>query len=116
MEKIVKPTLENESRMEAGEDFYLVHCPERVKTRKLLEHLEKMNRVIGAVNRKSGEKAKEFYRNVVKGDLDITDMLSAELVKTVENSYWDTQIAFANEIGLVCEKLGVNFFELRNLE
>ncbi len=115
MEKIVKPILESESGMKAGEDFYLVHCPERVRPGHLLYQLENFGRVIGAVNEKSGEVAKRFYRNVVKGDLDVTDVTSAELVKTIENTYRDVQIAFANEVALICENLGVDVFKIREL-
>ena len=115
MENIVKNILENESGFEAGKDFYLVNCPERVRPGHLLEQLTGLDRVIGAVNKESGEKAKSFYKQIVKGDLDITDMTGAELVKTFENTYRDVQIAFANEMSMVCEKLGANVYEVRKL-
>lgn len=115
MDCIVKPILERESGMKAGEEFYLVHCPERVRPGHLLHQLENLSRVIGAINEKSGEKAKSFYKEIVKGDLDVTDMTSAELIKTVENTYRDVQIAFANEIALMCERLGADVFEVREL-
>lgn len=115
MNSLVKPLLERESGMIAGKDFHLVHCPERVKTGKLLEFIEKTSRVIGAVNEESGERAKKIYGRIVMGNLDITDMITAEVTKTVENSYWDTQIAFANEMALICERLGVDFFKMREL-
>lgn len=113
MDKIVKPILEKESNMVAGEDFYLVHCPERVMPGRLLYNLENYGRVIGAINEISGKVARKFYSTIVRGDLDITDMITAEIVKTVENTYRDVQIAFANEIALICERLGANVFEVR---
>ncbi|MCK4635055.1 MAG: nucleotide sugar dehydrogenase [Candidatus Aenigmarchaeota archaeon] len=115
MVNIVKSVLEKESGMKAGEDFYLVHCPERVRPGHLLYQLENFNRVIGAINKESGEKAKEFYSKIVKGNLDVTDMTSAELVKTIENTYRDVQIAFANEMALICEKLGADVYDVRKL-
>ncbi len=115
MEKIVKPILEKGSGLRAGDDFYLIHCPERVRPGHLLYQLEYFNRVVGGVNRESAEKAMGFYEKIVRGDLDLTDMTSAEIVKTVENTYRDVQIAFANEIAVVCEKLGADVFEIREL-
>ena len=115
MDNVVKRVLEKESKKKAGKDFYLVHCPERVRPGHLLQQLENLSRVIGAINEKSGERAKSFYKEIVKGDLDVTDMTSAELVKTVENTYRDVQIAFANEIALMCERLGADVFEVRKL-
>lgn len=115
MDKLVKNVLEKESGMVAGKDFYLVHCPERVRPGHLLYQLENFGRVIGAVNEESGERAKEFYGKIVKGNLDVTTMINAELVKTVENTYRYTQIAFANEMAMICEKLGADVFEVREL-
>jgi UDP-N-acetyl-D-mannosaminuronic acid dehydrogenase len=115
IENIVKPALEKESGLRAGKDFYLVHCPERVMAGRLLYNLENYDRVIGGIDGKSAEKAEEFYGTICKGNLHLTDALTAEVVKTTENTYRDVQIAFANEIGLMCHELGIDAFEVRDL-
>lgn len=114
MGKVVKPILEKEG-MKAGSDFYLAHCPERVMPGKLLYNLENMNRIVGGINEASTKRAIEFYKKTVKGTLYPTDMTTAEIVKTTENAYRDTQIAFANEVAIICEKLGSDFYKVREL-
>lgn len=82
---------------------------------KLLYNIENLDRVVGGVDKKSQELAVELYRHIVKGKLYPADCLTAEVVKTVENAYRDVQIGFANEIALICEKLGVDVFKVREL-
>jgi UDP-N-acetyl-D-mannosaminuronic acid dehydrogenase len=115
MEKVAKPILERESNLKAGEDFFLANCPERVMPGRLLQNIKEYDRVVGGINEKSAESAKELYSHIVEGELYPTDSLTAEIVKTTENAYRDVQIAFANEIALICEKLGVNAYEVRGL-
>jgi UDP-N-acetyl-D-mannosaminuronic acid dehydrogenase len=115
MEDIVLPILEENSGFKVNEGFYLVHCPERVMPGKLLHNLENCDRVIGASCKKAGELAKAFYSHIVKGNLDVTDLLTAEVVKTAENTYRDVQIGFANELALVCRELGADFWKVREL-
>ncbi len=115
MERVVRPTLEESSGLRAGEDFYLAHCPERVRPGKLLYNLEHMPRVIGGMTPEAGQLALELYRHIVQADLDVTDCLTAEIVKTTENAYRDVQIAFANEIALLCESLGADVWRVREL-
>lgn len=115
MDTVVKPILESFSGLIAGTDFYLANCPERVTPGKLLHNLRNYNRVLGGVNKESAEKALLFYKDIVKGTIDLTDCLTAEIVKTAENAYRDVQIAFANEIALICEKLGADAFRVREL-
>lgn len=115
MDKVVKPILEENSHLKVAKDFFLVHCPERVMPGKLLKNLTTLDRVIGSVDKQGGEAAKLLYQNITSGKLNLTDCLTAELSKTIENAYRDTQIAFANEIALICEKLGIDFFKLKNL-
>jgi UDP-N-acetyl-D-mannosaminuronic acid dehydrogenase len=112
--KILK-VLEKESGLKAGKDFYLAHCPERVMPGKLLYNLVNLDRIIGGFDEKSAEVAERWYARFVKGKLHKTDMTTAEVVKTVENAYRDVQIAFANEVGLICEVLGLDAFEVRRL-
>ncbi|UCD92831.1 MAG: nucleotide sugar dehydrogenase [Methanobacteriota archaeon] len=112
---IVQPILEHKSGLKGGEDFYLVHCPERVAVGVLLKNLKELDRIIGGINEASAKKAKELYKNIVKGKLYLTDSITAEAVKTAENTYRDTQIAFANELAYLCEELGIDVFEVQKL-
>ena len=115
MSKVVKAILEEKSGLKAGEDFFLVHCPERLKVGKLIHNLVKCNRIIGGVNPESAEKARDLYAHISEGKLHVTDALTAEVVKTTENAYRDVEIAFANELALICEDLGINVFETQEL-
>ena len=111
----VSRILEKESGLKAGEDFYLAHCPERVMPGKLLYNIVNLDRIIGGLDERSADAAERWYARFVKGKLYKTDMTTAEVVKTVENAYRDVQIAFANEVGLICEVLGLDAFEVRRL-
>jgi UDP-N-acetyl-D-mannosaminuronic acid dehydrogenase len=115
MQNVVIPTLEQATGGKAGEYFYVGHCPERVMPGKLLHNLTHMDRVVGGQTPAVAEVMTALYRNIVRGDLDPTHLLMAELVKTTENAYRDVQIAFVNEVAQVCEVLGGNVWELREL-
>lgn len=115
MDTLVKPILENTSKMKAGVDFLLGNCPERVMPGKLLYNIENLSRVCGGINKETQDRMLELYANIVKGELYPTDCLTAEVVKTTENAYRDVEIAFANEVALICEKLGINVYEVREL-
>ena len=115
MDKIVRPILEQESGLVAGRDFLLSNCPERLMPGHLLENIENYNRVVGGMNRQATDSAKSLYRHIVKGKIEETDCLTAEIVKTGENAYRDVQIAFANEMALLCEALGADVWEVRRL-
>lgn len=115
METVVKPILEEASGLKVNEDFYLANCPERVMPGKLLANIENCSRVVGGMSPETAQAAVELYRYIVKADLDPTDCLTAELVKTVENTYRDVQIAFANEVALLCESVGADVWEVRQL-
>lgn len=114
MENVVKPILEKNGK-KAGKDFYLANCPERVMPGKLLHNIENLDRVVGGIDKKSQELAVKLYSHIMKGKLYPTDCLTAEVVKTTENAYRDVQIGFANEVALICEKLGVDTFKVREL-
>ena len=92
--------------------IYLSYCPERVLPGKIIMELINNNRIIGGINIKSAKKAKKIYKQFCKGEIELTDCRTAELVKLTENAYRDVNLAFANELSLVCNKLGVNVFEL----
>jgi len=115
MAQVVKPLLEEISGLRANEDFYLVNCPERVMPGKLLANIRTCHRVVGGMSPEAAELAVRFYRRVVQADLDPVDCLTAELVKTMENTYRDVQIAFANEMALLCESVGADVWRVREL-
>ncbi|PKK86515.1 MAG: nucleotide sugar dehydrogenase [Thermoplasmata archaeon HGW-Thermoplasmata-1] len=115
MDLVVRPILEKISGMKAGADFLLGNCPERVMPGKLIHNLTKLDRVVGGIDDKTRERMIGLYSSVVEGRLHKTDMITAEIVKTAENAYRDVEIAFANELGIICEKLGANAFEVREL-
>src|SRR5207244_4159749 len=115
MEGVVRPALERGSKRTVGRDLYLVHCPERLTTGKLLHHLTELPRVLGANDEASMRKGVAFYERFVKAEIHATDWTTAEVVKTAENAYWDVQIAFANEVALISEERGVDAFRVRDL-
>ncbi len=115
MDRVVAPALEKESGLAAGTDFDLVHCPERVMPGKLIHNLTQLPRVVGGNTPEAAARAAAIYRTFVNAELDTTSMLAAEVVKTAENTYRDVQIAFANELALICEDLGLDAFEIRDL-
>jgi UDP-N-acetyl-D-mannosaminuronic acid dehydrogenase len=112
---VVQPILEQESGMKAGQDFCLAFSYERVMPGKLLEYLIHFPRIVGGIDAASTRHAVELYRHIVQEEIIPTDCLTAEVAKTVENTYRDVNIAFANEMALVCESLGVDVFEVRQL-
>ena len=114
-ENIVKPILEKESGMKRGEDFYLVFSFERVMPGKLIEYITDFPRVIGGGCDKANENGKFLYGKVVKKELQVTDTLTAELTKCIENTYRDVNIAFANEMALITEDFNRNVFEIIDL-
>jgi UDP-N-acetyl-D-mannosaminuronic acid dehydrogenase len=98
-----------------GKEFYLGNCPERVMPGKLLANLRNVSRVVGGMTPETAETMATLYRHIVQADLDPTDCITAELVKTVENAYRDVQIAFANEVAIICEAVGGDVWKVRPL-
>ena len=115
MTGLVKPILEKTSGLQVTQDFYLVNCPERVMPGKLLANIRGCHRVVGGMSPEAAELAVMLYQHVVRADLDPVDCLTAELVKTMENTYRDVQIAFANEMALLCESMGADIWQVRGL-
>jgi UDP-N-acetyl-D-mannosaminuronic acid dehydrogenase len=93
----------------------IAYCPERVLPGNVMHELVHNDRVIGGVDEKSTEKALAFYRQFIEGDLHRTNARTAEMCKLVENSSRDVQIAFANELSLICDKADINVWELIEL-
>lgn len=102
-------------RPELRGEIYIAYCPERVLPGNAMKELVNNDRVIGGINNASTEKAASFYKKFVKGSLHKTNARTAEMCKLVENSSRDVQIAFANELSLICEKAKVNVWELIDL-
>jgi UDP-N-acetyl-D-mannosaminuronic acid dehydrogenase len=111
-ENVVQKIIEKESGLEGGKGFDLAFSYERVMPGKLLDFIVNMPRVVGGITPKATERAVELYSKIVKEKIYTSDTLSAELSKTIENAYRDVNIAFANEMALVCESLGVNIYEI----
>lgn len=102
-------------RPELKDKIYIAYCPERVLPGNVIYELVHNDRVIGGLNPESTDKAIEFYSQFVKGELHKTNSRTAEMCKLTENSSRDVQIAFANELSLICDKAGINVWELINL-
>lgn len=102
-------------RPELKDKIYLAYCPERVLPGNVMYELVHNDRVIGGVNEISTQKAISFYSQFVKGELHPTNARTAEMCKLTENSSRDVQIAFANELSLICDKAGINVWELIDL-
>ena len=99
---------------QAGElaQVQVAHCPERVLPGRILHEVVHNPRVIGGMTRKCAQRAASLYRIVVKGDCRVTTARTAELAKLTENAYRDVNIAFANELSFICDKLRINVWEL----
>lgn len=104
-----------ELRPELDGRIHIAYCPERVLPGNVIHELVHNDRVIGGIDDASAEKAADFYRHFVKGELHKTDSKTAEMCKLTENSSRDVQIAFANELSFICDKAGVNVWELIRL-
>lgn len=101
-----------EERPELEGKLYIAYCPERVLPGNVMYELVHNDRVIGGVDKASTDKAVSFYQKHIKGDLHKTNARTAEMCKLVENSSRDVQIAFANELSLICDKADINVWEL----
>jgi UDP-N-acetyl-D-mannosaminuronic acid dehydrogenase len=99
-------------RPELEGHIYIAYCPERVLPGNVMHELVENDRVIGGVDEDSTQKAISFYSKYVKGELHGTNARTAEMCKLVENSSRDVQIAFANELSLICDKADINVWEL----
>jgi UDP-N-acetyl-D-mannosaminuronic acid dehydrogenase len=96
-------------------DIYVAHCPERVLPGRILVELVENDRIVGGINEESAVKAIEFYKTFVRGKVLATNALTAEMVKLAENSFRDVNIAFANELSMICEQEGIDVWEMIGL-
>jgi UDP-N-acetyl-D-mannosaminuronic acid dehydrogenase len=97
------------------EEIYMAYCPERVLPGKIMTELVENDRVVGGVTPASTKAVAEFYRTFVRGEVLETEAKTAEMCKLTENSFRDVNIAFANELSLICDKEGINVWDLIQL-
>ena len=112
-EEIIKPIIE-ESGFQVGSDILLGYSPERVIPGNIIYEIKNNDRVIGGVNESSSKEIEKIYRTIVDGNIYLTDCKTAEMCKLMENIYRDVNIALANELLLICDKLDINGWEAIN--
>jgi UDP-N-acetyl-D-mannosaminuronic acid dehydrogenase len=110
---VVRPLLEEASGLTAGKDFHLCFSYERVMVGRLLHNIVHYPRIVGGETPECANLGAELYRTIVQNQVLTCDSLTAEVAKTVENAYRDVNIAFANEVALACEALGVDVYTVR---
>lgn len=103
------------SGLNIGKDVFVAHAPERVLPGRILHEAIYNDRIIGGINKESSEVCRSFYESFVMGEIFVTDSVTAEMAKLCENAFRDVNIAFANELSLICDKLGINVWELIKL-
>jgi len=103
------------AHLKIGSELFIAHCPERVLPGSIITEIINNDRVIGGINLASAKKAKMLYKSFVKGEIFLTNATSAELIKLVENTFRDVNIALANELAQICYELNVNVWEVIHL-
>lgn len=111
IDKFVRPIIEEKGFI-IGEDIHLVHAPERIIPGNMVYELEHNSRTIGADSKEVGEEVKSWYESFCKNEIVVTDIKTAEMSKVVENTFRDINIAFANELAKMCDKEGMDVYEL----
>lgn len=114
VEHLMLPILAK-SGLKVGEQLLVAHSPERVLPGRILIELVENNRIIGGINQASCEAVQALYRTFVKGEIFLTDATTAEMCKLMENTFRDVNIALANELAKLCEKMGINAWEVIKL-
>lgn len=110
-----RPDLSFPQQVGENADVSMAHCPERVLPGQVVRELVQNDRVIGGMTKKCSEKAVELYKTFVEGECVVTNARTAEMAKLTENSCRDVQIAFANELSLICDELDIDVWELISL-
>ena len=111
-EKIAEWLQELRPDLDVVSSVYIAHCPERVLPGQTLKELVTNDRIIGGINPASAEKAAELYEKFVTGEIICTEARTAELSKLAENAFRDVNIAFANELSIICDKLNTDVWEM----
>lgn len=109
--RLMVPILEK-SGLKIGEELFVAYCPEKVLPGQIIRELVENKRIVGGINEKSAQMAKEVYETFVKGEIILTDSTTAEMVKVMENTYRDVNIALANELAKIAYKLGINAWDV----
>jgi len=110
MRNLVIPAIEKKG-FDASKDIYLAHCPERLLPGNVVYEITHNNRIIGGYTKESAKLAAEVYRYFVEGEISLTDDVTAEMCKLMENTYRDVNIALANELSEVCRAVGIDIDE-----
>lgn len=111
IDRYVRPIIK-ENGLIIGEDIHLVHAPERIIPGNMIYELLHNNRTIGSDNKEIGEKIKKIYESFCQGEIDVTDIRTAEMTKVVENTFRDINIAYANELAKICRSDGMDVYEI----
>lgn len=106
---------QSESIDDTDGQVLIAHCPERVLPGNIINEIVTNDRIVGGIDSHSTQKTKEFYQQFVQGNVIATDARTAEMAKLTENSFRDVNIAFANELSIICDRLGINVWELIKL-
>ncbi len=96
-------------------DYFFAHCPERILPGQMLKELVSNDRIAGGLTEEAAERAKALYETFCSGEILLTDARTAELAKLTENSFRDVNIAFANELSMICDNLNIDVWELIDL-
>lgn len=110
-----RPDLTFPQQVGENSDIRIAHCPERVLPGQVMRELIENDRIIGGMTAKCSEQAVDLYRIFIKGECIVTNARTAEMCKLTENSFRDVNIAFANELSIICDKLDINVWELIKL-
>jgi UDP-N-acetyl-D-mannosaminuronic acid dehydrogenase len=110
-----RPDLHLPHVADVSPDVHVAHCPERVLPGRIMIEIATNDRVIGGLTPACAARAVELYRTFCRGELIVTDAASAEMAKLAENAYRDVNIAFANELSLICQRLGLDVWEIRQM-
>jgi len=108
----LRPDLSFPGQTDKESNMHVAHCPERVLPGRVLEELVSNDRIIGGMSKECSDKAIELYKTFVRGECIVTNARTAELAKLTENSFRDVNIAFANELSIICDELKINVWEL----
>lgn len=100
---------------ETAQDVNIAYCPERVLPGRILKELVENDRIIGGITPACADEARKLYKTFVRGKCIVTDARTAEMTKLAENAFRDVNIAFANELSLICDQVGINVWELISL-
>lgn len=110
VEDVMLPIL-RQTGLDIGTELFVSHSPERVIPGRIFEELMNNDRIVGGINEESSRLTAELYKTFVKGTIHLTDATTAEMVKVMENTYRDVNIAFANELAKMSEKIGIDVWE-----